>query len=256
MSPTTADALAAALALGLPVFPCRASKKPACPHGFRDAVIDADEIEQLWDRHPGPLIGVPTGTATGFDVLDVDTSKGGAQWLDAHRHRLPMTRTHRTRSGGWHLLFACRPGLRNSAGQIAAGIDVRAAGGYVVWWPACALSVAAEDSLAPWPGWILDGLMPPPARRPVESPAAVHTVSRYVDAAIAGGVEAVRRAPVGTRNATLNRECFALARFVSHGSVSASDLAVALASAAAVAGLAEPEIISTLASAIRARAAQ
>jgi hypothetical protein len=255
MSPT-ADALAAALTLGLPVFPCRASKKPACPHGFRDAVIDADEIEQLWDRHPGPLIGVPTGAATGFDVLDVDPREGGEQWLDAHRHRLPITRTHRTRSGGWHLLFACLPGLRNSAGKIAAGIDVRAAGGYAIWWPARALPVAAEDSLAPWPGWVLDGLMPPPAHRSVETPAAVQTASRYVDAAIAGGVEAVRRATVGTRNATLNRECFALARFVSTGSVSASDLAIALAGAAAIAGLPEAEIISTLASAMRARAVQ
>lgn len=117
MNPT-ADALAAALTLRLPVFPCRASKKPACPHGFRDAVIDAGEIEQLWDRHPGPLIGVPTGAATGF-----------------------------------------------------------------------------EDSLASWPGWVVDGLMPTPAHRSVESPAAVHTASRYVDAAIAGGIEAVRRAP-------------------------------------------------------------
>lgn len=108
MSPT-ADALAATLTLGLPVFPCRASKKPAGPHGFRDAVIDADEIERLWDRHPGPLIGVPTWAATGFDVIDVDPPRG-EQWLDENRHRLPMTRTHRTRSGGWHILFACRPG--------------------------------------------------------------------------------------------------------------------------------------------------
>jgi hypothetical protein len=253
MSPSNVEVLAAALGLGLPVFPCRASKKPACPNGYLDAAIDPEEIEQLWDRHPGPLIGVPTGAATGFDVLDVDVRKGGEQWLDAHRHRLPMTRTHRTRSGGWHLLFACRPGLRNSAGRIAAGVDIRATGGYIVWWPACGLIVTAADALVPWPRWILDKLMTRPARPSIELPPVIHAESRYVASAIAAGVNAVRRAAEGTRNETLNRECFALARFVTGGAIAARDLAVELAGAAAVAGLHEREIVSTLASAFRAR---
>src|SRR5689334_7891909 len=111
MSPSNADALAAALVLGLPVFPCRASKRPACPNGYLDAVIVDDAVRRLWSRHPGPLIGVPTGAATGFDVLDVDVRPGGDQWLDAHSHRLPLTRTHRTaRAAG----ICCSPADRGS----------------------------------------------------------------------------------------------------------------------------------------------
>lgn len=256
MSPSNADALAAALALPLPAFPCRDTKKPACPNGYEDAVIDGEGKRRLWDRHPGGLIGVPTGTGIGFDVLDIDPRHGGERWLDAHRHQLPRTRTHSTRSGGWHLLFACHPGLRNSASKIAPGVDVRATGGYTVWWPACGLPVAAEDTLVPWPEWILERLMPLPARPSTGSAPSIHAESRYVAAAVAAGAAAVRRAAVGTRNDTLNRECFALARFVTDGVITARDLAVELASAAAMTGLHEREIVSTLASAFRARGVQ
>jgi hypothetical protein len=97
---TIAAARAVAGELGLPVFPCRADKRPACVHGFRDATRDPAAIRELWRRHPGPLIGVPTGAASGIDVLDVDPRHGGHMWLDWNANRLPPTRTHRTRSGG------------------------------------------------------------------------------------------------------------------------------------------------------------
>ena len=72
--PTMAAApiVTAAIAVGLPVFPCRVDKRPACPHGFKDAAISAQAIRELWQRWPGPLIGVPTGVPSGLFVLDVD----------------------------------------------------------------------------------------------------------------------------------------------------------------------------------------
>jgi hypothetical protein len=159
--------LVSALALicqGLPCFPCRANKMPATPRGFKDATCDSGALEQLWRRHPGPLVGVPTGEVSGLDVLDIDARHGGASWFTEHRHRLPSTRVHRTRSGGLHLLFQHEAGLRCSAGKIAAGVDVRATGGHVVWWPAVGLPVPAEMPIAAWPDWLRARLSSPPPR--------------------------------------------------------------------------------------------
>jgi hypothetical protein len=47
-----------------------------------------------------------------------------------------------------HLIFQHAAGLRCSAEKIAAGVDVRAIGGYVIWWPAAGLPVPAEMPIA------------------------------------------------------------------------------------------------------------
>src|ERR1700730_16409379 len=84
---------------GLPCFPCRADKRPATPHGFKDATCDRNVVD-LWRRYPGQLVGIPTGEISGLAVLDIDPRHGGDRWFAEHRHRLAATRMHRTRSGG------------------------------------------------------------------------------------------------------------------------------------------------------------
>jgi hypothetical protein len=37
----------------LPCFPCRDDKRPATPHGFKDA--DSDTLLRLWIRCPSPI---------------------------------------------------------------------------------------------------------------------------------------------------------------------------------------------------------
>jgi Bifunctional DNA primase/polymerase, N-terminal len=140
----------------LPIFPCRANKRPACPHSYQQAAIHPDDIAELFRRYPGPLIGVPTGSASGIDVVDIDPRHGGDRWLAKHRDRIPQTRTHETPSGGLHLLFRHTVGLRCSAGRIAPGVDVRSTGGYVIWWPAQLCRVLVEGPSTEWPEWLLD----------------------------------------------------------------------------------------------------
>lgn len=252
MSAATVAAALAVADLGLPVFPCAADKRPTCPHGFRDATRDPEAIRTLWRRHPGPLIGVPTGAVSGIDVLDVDPRHGGHDWLAAHADHLPQTRTHRTRSGGWHLLFACDGRLRNSAGRLASGVDIRAGGGYVIWWPALGLAVDHPNSLAPWPGGLLALLLPSP--RPRAPAAGIAVSDRYVRAAVEQGCTRIRQAPEGSRNDTLNSEAYALARLIGPA-LGARELAAALADAALAAGLSHNEIAATLQSALGARRA-
>jgi len=109
------------LIVGLPRFPCTADKRPLTPNGFYGARVGADDSG--W-----PLVGIPTGKVSGIDVLDVDVE--GLDWLKSVE--LPATRVHETRSGGKHLFWIHADGLRNSAGRIARGVDVRADGGYFI----------------------------------------------------------------------------------------------------------------------------
>jgi hypothetical protein len=141
----------------LAIFPCR-NKKPACLHGFKDAVSDPALIADLFRRYPGARqIGVPTGEFAGndLDVLDVDPRNGGNKFWEENRQRLPVTRTHQTPSGGHHLLFKHAAGLRCSSGRIADGVDVKADGGFIVWWPAQFYPVT-DAPVADWPAWLLD----------------------------------------------------------------------------------------------------
>ncbi len=158
-------ALSAALALaahGFALFPCLATKAPACPHGHLDAASDPPDVRALWRRWPGPLIGTPTGDRNGFDALDIDPRHGGDAWYATYRSRLPATRMHQTRSGGLHILFRHHDEVRNSVGKIAPGIDVRGEGGFVIWWPAAGSAVLARYPLTHWPNWLLAVLLPPP----------------------------------------------------------------------------------------------
>lgn len=122
---------------GTPSFPCREDKRPACPHGFKDATADPEKLRELWRQYPGPLVGVPTGEASGIFVIDIDSARReeANDWLERHSPYLPETRVHATKSGGLHLLFKHRPGLKNSTSKLAKGVDTRGDGGYIIWWP-------------------------------------------------------------------------------------------------------------------------
>jgi hypothetical protein len=91
---------------------------------------------------------------SGLDVLDIDPRHGGDTWFVENKARLPMTRVHQTQGGGFHLFFQHESGLRCSIGRIAAGVDVRAEGGYVIWWPGVGLPVTSEMPVAAWPRWL------------------------------------------------------------------------------------------------------
>ncbi len=141
-------------ARGIPVFPCNAKKRPCTRHGFKDATVDTAELIALWRERPGPLIGFPTGPASGLDLLDIDPRHGGDVWLAHHLGHLGETLTVRTRSGGTHLFFKHWPGMRNSESAIAPGVDVRGEGGYAIAWAGCGGSIVKRVPARHWPGWL------------------------------------------------------------------------------------------------------
>ena len=134
----------------------RCLQGPGNSHGLHDASTDADQIHELWSKYPGKLVGVPTGKKSGFDVLDLDSAKQpeAVPWWMSNRQRIPHTRIHQTGSGGLHVIFkhnSCRTG-NNRLGQ---GIDVKANGGYIVWWPAFGRRVSCDAPVNEWPDWLI-----------------------------------------------------------------------------------------------------
>lgn len=142
---SSADWRAQAAAAKLPVFPIRIfqdadghwCKVPLIKggHGHKDASYDVAKFDPHWPRANG--YGIPMGSvATGiaFYALDLDQyapGYAGDEWLD--RWAVPReTRTVRTISGGFHLIFslpAAFAGLRNR-GDIVKGLQARGEGGW------------------------------------------------------------------------------------------------------------------------------
>jgi Bifunctional DNA primase/polymerase, N-terminal len=82
-------------------------------------------------------VGVPTGKKSGVVVLDVDVDDGGLESLAKLERAVtpaPKTARARTGGGGIHVFFRYPRGteIRNSAGLLGPGLDVRGEGGYVV----------------------------------------------------------------------------------------------------------------------------
>jgi hypothetical protein len=245
---TNARALGGALMLaseGRPCFPCAGSKRPTSPHGFLDASADPIALHELWSKYPGQLVGVRTGDASGIDVLDLDRKHPqAAGWWTAHRDRLPVTRVHRTRSGGLHLLFQHELDMRCSASKIAPGIDVRGDGGYVIWWPIAGLPVLRDAPLAPWPEWLRIQLLSP--QRPAASRATVpdgHALARLV--------RLVAGAGAGERNDLTYWAACRAGEMVASGLFDADAAAALIAEAATRAGLPRVEAERTARSGIR-----
>ena len=161
----------------IPVFPCRPDKSPYTDHGFKDASTDLRMVRRLFGPRPDALIGVPTGHR--FDVLDIDVKHfEPVEWLKACEPEIPRTRTHRTRSGGLHYLFKPSRRFRNTISKIERGVDTKAKGGYVIWWPSEGHPVFDGDLLADIPEWLLDLVKPEERQERRRRAAAARRICR------------------------------------------------------------------------------
>jgi hypothetical protein len=181
-----------------------------------------------------------------MDVLDIDVKHPQAKtWWQNNRHRFPRTRAHRTRSGGLHLLFKHDDRVRCTASKIALGVDTRAAGGYVIWWPATGLSILSYASPASWPEWLLSEL------RPKVRPST--PVVRVPDHHFIGKLmRLVAGASEGERNSLTYWAACRAGEMVASGLLNADAAAAVIVEAATRAGLPRAEAERTARSGIRA----
>lgn len=172
MTPTRAAALYLA-SRGIAVFPLHTpseagcscgkddcgkneGKHPRTKKGLSEATTDQGIINGWWDQWPEANVGALAGPESGFWVLDIDADTPGEDWLcrclDEHGE-LPATRIARTGGGGAHYFWRydntvidwleregydlpSRNGIAPYGAEYAIkGIDVKAAGGYLVMPP-------------------------------------------------------------------------------------------------------------------------
>jgi hypothetical protein len=162
---TQLDCALSYAAEGKPVFPTKPDKTPYTPRGFKDATTDEKTIRAWWQRWPDAGIGVPTGKASGWLVLDRDDRHGGDASLSAlvEQHGdLPPTQQAATPSGGAHYVFTYPADIHigNSAGKLGKGLDVRGEGGYIIA-PGCDPARRWVNALdeGEAPEWIIEALL-------------------------------------------------------------------------------------------------
>ena len=249
-------ALQDAVRPALPVFPCGPDKRPTTPNGFYNATSDPDGIRQLWRDHPGQLVGVPTGEVSGLFVVDIDNGRHeeANDWLERHSPYLPDTRHHATKSGGVHLLFEHRAGLRNTASKLAKGVDTRGEGGYIIWWP-FHLALGAGHyfgPIVPLPDWMVEELQPPVPKITFTGPAFGKSMGEP-NAAVQGILNKVAQAREGNRNGILFWGACCIRNMVVNrklGGMEASQSLQALHNISLQTGLSAREIARTINSAM------
>lgn len=222
---------------GWRVFPLRSDTgTPAFAGWPEQATTDVEQIRQWWTGDFARCgVGIATGPESGIWVLDIDVkdADGFASLRDlAHRNGsnandFAATMCVRTPSGGAHVYFrwnedaGTEGGVRNSAKELAPGLDVRGVRGYVRAPGVGAYRIVERDgvrrtTLADAPAWLtaLCKKRRASAHEPMTNADVRARVGaqgrRWARYEAAQAVRKLRRSPGGTRNDMLNRTAFRL----------------------------------------------
>jgi putative DNA primase/helicase len=112
-------------------------KHPIPPNGLKDATTELDQLHAWNERYPDANWAVRTGSESGVWVADYDGDAGreGRRAPEAEIGGLDEPAQIKTGGGGLHDLYLWPEdgeSIRNSAGDVAPGVDVRGEGGYVL----------------------------------------------------------------------------------------------------------------------------
>lgn len=238
-------------ARGLRVIPLRAGDKRPLVRWKGQPEPTADDLRVWWTTHPDANVGLLTGVAHGFCVVDIDVKRDGLAHVEALD--LPPTRAVRTGGGGLHLYYAAPAGARAVRNRVnlVPGVDLRGDGGLVAAPPSVHASGRAyawvEDTAGLWaalPERVLTlGRRQEPSRRIPVYPGGGRR-------ALEDAVTALRESPEGTRNDALNRVAWHLGPYVSRGELPESEVRTVLGGVALAVGLEGGETERTLSSAL------
>jgi hypothetical protein len=160
-----------------------------------------EAIRLCWEAEPAFNIGVATGAVSKIFVVDVDGDDAALRQLGD----MPSTVSVTTARGQHYYFKYPDMPVRNSAGKIAPGVDVRGDGGYVLAPPSIhptglryRWTAGCHNAIATAPAWLLKAL--------AERTEAKKATSAAEWRQLASGVVE------GCRNATLTKLCGHLLR--------------------------------------------
>jgi hypothetical protein len=251
------------LPAGLRLLPVDHHKRPLISDWVRRASSDPAQLKAWEAEFPGCLWGILCGEK--FDLLDIDPT--GLEWALANEDRLGQTYVQRTRRGGLHLYYLPTGRLKNSAGKIAPGVDIKTTGGIVIDWARQGLPTIKRPMIA-MPAWLVElgthtlgTTSEPNAQEPNVSvvPRGVFGPTdyqrNYAKKSLMNAWSELRNCRVG-RNVKLNALGYSMGRQIVNGWISHEDVEKFLMWAARDCGLlaedGEEQCLATLASGISA----
>ena len=268
-------------ARGWSVFPAPPGEKKSYKsaehsNGIRwGATTNPATIKHDFRKWSDANIGLPCGADSGFFVVEADTKEGhdvdgisSLRALEATHGPLPTTLMGESPSGSLHHYFRRPSGIeiKNSASEIAAGVDVRGDGGMVIAPPSVKPGVGEykwlnSEAIAEAPAWLIEITRKPPAVVVVEdspplapagaalsiSEQALANVAQsrgaprnerpYCERALNDQCDALAAERKGGRNIALNTAALKLGQFIGPGRLSESEVRPQLFAAATANGL-------------------
>lgn len=257
--------------LGWCVFPASQYSRASCFSGAHEAATyDLDTIAMWCREYPGCNWRLAFGLS-GLWGLDIDAvgpghaSDGIASFRDlsARHGGLPHCPTTRSGGGGYAVFFKHNgEPIAGKSSYPAPGIDPRR-GRQSVTLPPSRHTGNGQPYVwlrAPWelnttvaPRWLIEAVRPPPEppRGPPPDLSDGDKARNYAVAALRHAISRVATAPSGQANDTLNRESYAMAKFL--GAISESEIRECLLAGARARAIPIREAMATIDSGIRSR---
>ena len=187
--------------------------------GWKDKATDDPAQIQAWQQEFGDRIkiwGIPTGGANGIFALDIDVKKvNGLESLQKLGYQVPATMYQRTPSGGYHFIFKTKDGVHyNNTVDGKLGLDTRGDGGWIAYY-------GLNDSpIADIPDWLFE-LTGKQYKEEVKPETSNITIAPdIIVEKFNTALNAIRQAPQGESNNTLNVQSYMVGQLVASGGLS------------------------------------
>jgi putative DNA primase/helicase len=209
---------------GWPIFPCNGKKEPLTRHGCKDATTDEQQIRAWAKQYPGALWSYALPKEIVVIDLDVKRGKNGVtefeklQGCKPNEFDAPRVATA---TGGMHVYTTVDQAFKNTRNVIATGIDTRTDGGYVALpsGPQAGYRWLTDPStpLPSIPRWADAALRVNSNFESVVNGRPYQGLSPFGNIMLSSALEAIRNAPDGSQEETLNGRSYQIGRFVGGG---------------------------------------